>query len=79
MIFLILPTILITMVVKMVGIESNRGSDCAKAVSSKRGHGFAALTGANSKPIAVRKLGMPLGPGSASAQSPRLGETVSSI
>ena len=67
------------MVVKMVRIESNRGSDCAKAVSSKRGHGFAALTGANSKPIAVRKSGMPLGLGSASARSPRLIKTVSSI
>lgn len=62
----------------MVRIESNRGSDCAKAVSSKR-HGFAALTGANSKPIAVRKSGMPLGPGSASARAPRLGETVIAI
>ena len=67
------------MVVKMVRIESNRGSDCAKAVSSKRGYGFAALTGANSKPIAVRKSGMPLGPGSALAQPPRLGETVIAI
>ena len=67
------------MVVKMVRIESNRGSDCAKAVSSKCGHGFAALTGANSKPIVVRKLGMPLGPGSASDQSLRLVKTVSSI
>ena len=63
----------------MVRIESNCGSDCVKAGSSKRCHGFAALTGANSKPIAVWKSGMPLGPGSASAQSPRLLETVSAI
>lgn len=69
----------IIMMVRMVRIKSNRGSDCAKAGSSKRCHGFAALTGANSKPIAVRKSGMPLGSRSASARSPRLVKTVSSI